>query len=159
MNRTAGQLRLGETAHWVEATCTDPDGWALYRKHYSRRVYKDGRDPVRFVGPGSPLVLITPDLSALFVWRKFIDDAVPKQTGVNCAVFRNDGGRLSSELILEAEPFAWEKWPKETRLYTYVDPEKTRKKRDPGRCFVKAGWRRLKERTKGGLVILEKIRT
>jgi len=78
--------------------------------------------------------------------------------GVNCAVFRNERPDLhrSSELILAAEPHAWAKWPGERRLYTYVDPDRTRRKRDPGRCFRKACWTPC-GRTKGGLVILEKL--
>jgi hypothetical protein len=89
----------------------------------------------------------------LFVWRKFIDDAVPKQEGVNCAVFRNEGAGLSSRLIMAADDLAWYRWPGE-RLYTYVDPKRTRHKRDPGRCFIRAGWRPCGW-TKGGLRILE----
>ena len=38
-------------------------------------------------------------------------------------------------------------------LQTEVDPSKTRRKRDPGRCFLRAGWRLVGERR--GLVILE----
>jgi hypothetical protein len=30
---------------------------------------------------------------------------------VNCAVFRNEGPVLSSDLILEAEELAWGRWP------------------------------------------------
>ena len=149
-----GQLRLGAPGHWVRTKDADPDCRDIYRRHYSRRVYKDGRDPAKFVGPGEYIVLVTPNLDALFVWRKFIDDAIPKQKGVNCSVFRNEGPTLSSKLILEAEGFAWEKWKGE-RLYTYVDPKKTRRKRDPGRCFRKAGWKPCGT-TRGGLVILEK---
>lgn len=149
------QLRLQiPGSSWVETKDADPDARALQRRHYSRRVYADGRDPKKFVGPGENIVLITPECDALFVWRKFIDDAIPPQTGVNCAIFRNESSMLSSALILEAEVFAGNKWPGE-RLYTYVNASKVRRKRDPGRCFLRAGWRRCGT-TKGGLVILEK---
>lgn len=37
--------------------------------------------------------------------------------------------------------------------WTEVDPRKTRRKRDPGRCFIKAGWRVVGE--SNGLVVLE----
>lgn len=99
------------------------------------------------------MVLLTPDALALFVWRKFISD--DRQTGVNCAVFRNEGAGLSSDLIRAAVEMAWERWPGE-RLYTYIDPQKTRHKRDPGRCFLKAGWRHHGW-SKGGLRILEML--
>jgi hypothetical protein len=83
------------------------------------------------------MVLLWPDARAVFVWRKFI--SADHQQGVNCAVFRNDGAGLSSDLIRQACASAWERWPGE-RLYTYVNPRKIRRKRDPGRCFRKAGW-------------------
>ncbi len=50
------------------------------------------------------MVLVTQDYSALFIWRKFINDS--GQQGINCAVFRNESPILSSELILEAELLA-----------------------------------------------------
>ena len=101
------------------------------------------------------MVLLTPRADALFVWRKFIDDAIPRQTGVNCAVFRNEGPQLSSFLILEAMVLAWERWPGE-RLYTYINPKKVRRKRDPGRCFLRAGWKPCGQ-TMGGLLILDVV--
>lgn len=121
-------------------------------RHYSARHYADGRRPKLFVGPGEKLVLVTSDRTALFVWRKFISD--DGQTGVNCAVFRNEGHKLSSQLILEAEQIAWGKWPGE-RLYTYVAPRKI-KSVNPGYCFKMAGWH-VCGYSKRGLVILEKL--
>ena len=133
-------------------------------RHYSFQRYKDGRrsdmrNPNRFmfVGPGEKMVLVTPDYSALFVWRKFIDDS--GQTGINCAVFRNESNILSSELILEAEKLAQLRWPGE-RLYTYVNEEKTKKRRGkknpPGQCFIMAGWNECGKTKSKGLIILEK---
>jgi hypothetical protein len=150
------QLRLASPeVVWVQARDADPDARRLYHRHYSRRVYADGRNPKKFVGPGEHIVLLTPECDAVFVWRKFLDDAQPKQLGVNCAIFRNEGPTLASRLILAAELFAHERWPGE-RLYTYVNADKVRHKRDPGRCFLRAGWRYC-GKTKGGLVILEKL--
>lgn len=97
------------------------------------------------------MVLITPCARALFGWRRFIDDS--GQQGVNCCFFRNEGAGLASELIREADAIAWERWPGE-RLYTFVDPRRVRHKRDPGRCFLRAGWRYCGW-TKSGLRILE----
>lgn len=137
--------------HWLPAQDGDPRARWLFRRHYSRSVYRDGRDPVLFVGPGEKMVLLTVDCLALWVWRRFLDDS--GQTGVNCAVFRNEGPVLSSVLVAEADRIAWGRWPGE-RLYTHVDPHRTRPKRDPGRCFRRAGWRPCKT-TKRGLVVLE----
>lgn len=137
---------------WVESKDGDDTARSIFDGHYSRRKYRDGRKPLLFVGPGEKMVLVTPDALALFVWRKFISD--DGQQGINCAVFRNEGQTLSSYLIRAAEALAWERWPGE-RLYTYVDPRKTRHKRDPGRCFLRAGWTHFGW-SKRGLRILEK---
>ncbi len=125
----------------------------FYDSHYSRYRYADGRTPKLFVGPGTKLVLITENADALWVWRKFIDAS--GQVGVNNAVFRNEGGTLSSALILDAEQVAWRKWPGE-RLYTYVNP-KGIKSTNPGACYKAAGWRVCGITKWNKLIILEKL--
>ena len=99
------------------------------------------------------MVLMTPAMDAIFAWRKFINDS--GERGVNCAVFRNEGPMLSSVLILEAERWAWERWPGE-RLYTYVNPRKVKSK-NPGYCFVMAGWRKRGMTKKRKLLVFEKF--
>lgn len=141
---------------WIKVQDGNDTGRTIFSRHYSHRNYADGRDPALFVGPGYKMVLLTPDARALFVWRKFKDDCIPPQTGVNCAVFRNESAALSSMLILEAEKFVPEKWPLDRRLYTYIDEKKIRHKRDPGRCFRKAGWKPCGH-SQGGKLILEKF--
>jgi hypothetical protein len=136
---------------WIQIRDGNPMAIALHKRHYSKREYKDGRSVNRIVGPGERIVLITQDAKAVFVWRKF--KSMNKQTGINCAVFRNEGAGLSSELILEAEKFAAIKWPGE-RLYTYVNPGKV-KSNNPGYCFQRAGWRKT-GMTKKRLLIYEK---
>lgn len=137
-------------ATWLEVKDGNDTAREIFGSHYSRRKYADGRNPLLFVGPGEKMVLVSPEADALFVWRKFI--SMDDQTGVNCAVFRNEGARRSSELITEADDLAWQRWPGE-RLYTYVNPQKVRHKRDPGRCFLRAGWSHVGW-SKGGLRIL-----
>jgi len=44
--------------------------------------------------------------------------------------------------------------PPELGMVTFVDPKKTRHKRDPGRCFIKAGFKRV-GMTEGGLIALQ----
>lgn len=124
----------------------------LFKRHYSYRPYKDGRKPKLFCGPGEKIVLLGKDGRALFVWRKFKSD--DGQQGINCSVFRNESNHLSSQLILEAEQIAWERWPGE-RLYTYVNARKIRSV-NPGYCFKKAGWRECGVTKYNKLVILEK---
>mgnify|MGYP005637702063 CR=1 FL=1 len=125
----------------------------LFNRHYSRYHYKDNRNPRLFVGPGEKMVLMTLDGRSLFIWRKFI--SADGQEGVNCAVFRNEGDKLSSELILEAEQLAWGRWPDE-RLYTYVSAKDV-KSTNPGYCFKVAGWRKCGITKVNKLDILEKL--
>lgn len=145
-------LELDPANPWIPVRDGDATCRAIFNRHYSRRRYTDGRRPKLFVGPGEKIVLRTADARALFVWRKFLDAAIPRQEGVSCAVFRNEGNMLSSELIRHAMRHAWHRWPGE-RLYTYVNPRKIRST-NPGYCFLAAGWRRAGT-TKGGLLILE----
>jgi len=125
-------------ATWLRVRDGNDSARSIFDNHYSRRRYLDGRRRLLFVGPGEKLVLITPDALGLFIWLKFY--SMDHQEGVNCAAFRNEGAGRSSDLIRAAVAIAWEKWPGE-RLYTYVNPRKVRHKRDPGRCFLRAGWR------------------
>jgi len=138
-------------AHWILAQDGEIELKRLYERHYSSRKYKDGRKPKKFVGPGQYICLTLPNREALFVWRKFIDDS--GQTGINCAVFRNEGELLSSDLIREADAIADFCWLGE-RHYTYVRQEAV-KSRNPGWCFLCAGWKRSGF-TKNGLLILSR---
>jgi hypothetical protein len=146
----ARQISLLE-ATWLLVKDGNDTARAIFDAHYSRRHYADGRKPLLFVGPGEKLVLVTPDALGVFIWRKFLSSN--KQDGVNCAAFRNEGAGRSSDLIRAAVEIAWERWPHD-RLYTYINPKKVRHKRDPGRCFLRAGWRHCGW-TKSGLRILE----
>jgi len=116
----------------------DDEARRFFDRHYSRHFYADGRQPKLFVGPGQKMVLVTPCRRALFVWRKFISG--DGQQGINCAIFRNEGAGLSSNLIAEADALADQRWPGE-RHFTYVNPRRVMS-RNPGFCFVKAGWQR-----------------
>lgn len=142
---------IRDFGYWHEYRDGNERGLELYERHYSAYQYADGRERKLFCGPGEKLVLMTERQDALFVWRRFIDDS--GQTGVNCAVFRNESSILSSELIREAMAIAWRRWPGQ-RLYTYVNAEKIRSE-NPGCCFKKAGWVSC-GRTAGGLIILER---
>ncbi len=68
------------------------------------------------------------------------------------SLFRNEGAGLSSELIREAIAVTRWRWPEvpELGMITFVDAGKVRKKRDPGRCYRKAGFKHVGF-TKGGL--------
>ncbi len=90
----------------------------------------------------------------LFVWM-YPDPKyrIDSQVGYNCAIFRNESHRLSSEIILEAETFAVRRWGP-GRAYTFIDPRKIRSV-NPGCCFKRAGWT-FCGKTKSGKHILEK---
>ncbi len=138
---------------WFDVRDGNATARGIFDRHYSRHHYKDGRDQSRFVGPGERLVLLTPCARALFVWRKFLSK--DEQPGVNCAVFRNEGAGLASDLILAAMAHAWRRWPGE-RLYTYVNPRKVAS-RNPGYCFLVAGWRRCGVTKTRKLLVLEAL--
>lgn len=128
---------------WFDMLDGNDECRAVFDRHYSRYFYADGRKPKLFVGPGEKMVLLCDDGPALFVWRKFISK--DGQDGLNCAVFRNEGERKSSDLIRLAMARAFERWPMQ-RLFTYVDPRQvgtTLIRNHPtwGFCFIKAGWR------------------
>ncbi len=130
----------------------DVDCLALYRRHYSRYVYADGRQPKLFIGPGEKVVLRTERGDACFAWRRFTDDS--GQVGVNCAVFRNESTHRSSDLIRQADAIADCLWP-DLRHYTYVNSARVQSA-NPGYCFKQAGWQRC-GMTKSGLLILERV--
>jgi hypothetical protein len=123
---------------WIEVRDGNNTARAIFHRHYSRRHYKDRRNPKLFVGPGQKMVLLRPKADALFVWRKFLSD--DGQIGVNCSVFRNESAEKSSDLIREADLLAEARWPGE-RHYTYVNPRKVISS-NPGYCFLKAGWKK-----------------
>ena len=136
--------------NWIVGQDGEPELYAMYRRHYSAR--KNIRPKtMQFVGPGQHIVLTLPDRSALFVWRKFTDAS--GQKGINCSIFRNESRLLSSDLIGEADAIADFCWPGE-RHYTYVRASAV-KSRNPGWCFICAGWQRCGY-TKAGLFILER---
>lgn len=138
---------------WKRSHRADRRAVAIADRHYSRQ--QPGTP--QFVPPGRPVVLITPERDALWVSlaQKHVDHAWPGAW--LCQAFRNESAHRSSELITEAVAATRFLWgdPPAAGFITFVDPAKVRHKRDPGRCFVRAGWRRLNERTKGrGLVVL-----
>lgn len=71
------------------------------------------------------------------------------------SLFRNEGAGLSSELIRGAVLATLEFWdPPELGLITFIDAGKTRKKRDPGRCYRRAGFEHVGY-TKGKLYVFQ----
>lgn len=122
----------------------------LADRHYNRQTPGSPQS----VPPGRCLVLLTPDADALWVtsWP-YAEYTQHRWAGawVN-SLFRNEDAGLSSELIREA--IAATRWhfgePPALGMVTFVDAGKVRRKRDPGRCYRKAGFQHVGF-TEGGL--------
>ena len=70
------------------------------------------------------------------------------------SLFRREGGPLASDLIRDAVActrYIYRCRPLPHGMVTFVDASKVRSKRDPGRCYLRAGFKQIGE-TKGGLL-------
>jgi hypothetical protein len=121
--------------------------------HYSRQT----PGAAEFMSSGKTLVLLSECNRA--VWGVIENRDPPGNLHWRCSMFRNLGAGLSSMLIREATNLTFSFWERRygrlpgVPLRTEVDPRKTKRKRDPGRCFIRAGWIRVGESR--GLVILQ----
>ncbi len=141
-----------EPVYWVISRDMNPIAQKLADRHYSR---ENPGSKKGFIGPGEKIVLLSSDGNALFAWlRQDPELRLDHIDGVNCTIFRNEGPVLSSKLILEAEKFAHDRWPG-LKLFTYVSKEKVKSK-NPGWCFMKAGWKSAGENKSGELRLLIK---
>lgn len=128
----------------------------LADRHYNRQ--KIGSP--QFAPPGRCLVLKTEDVSAFWItswpYAEFVKHAWAGAWV--CSAFRNEAGErnLSSELIREAVAATKAEYgtPPELGMITFVNTTKVRRKRDFGRCYLRAGFRHVGF-TKGGLVALQ----
>lgn len=141
--------------HWTPTTRTDVRARDLADRHYSRQTI-GARD---FMASGRTLVMLVENWA---VWGVIENLDPVGALRWRCSIFRNEGPVLSSALIREATDRTYAYWRAHygglppVGLTTEVDPAKTRHKRDPGRCFVKAGWTRRPGLVgKRGLVVLD----
>lgn len=74
-----------------------------------------------------------------------------------CSLFRNESEHLSSELIRQAVAATIWKWPEVPPLgmVTFVDAGKVKQKRDPGYCYLMAGFHKVGTTKDRGLVALQ----
>lgn len=142
---------------WIESHRADAEVVPLADRHYNRQ--KIGSP--QFAPPGRCLVLKTPDVDAFWItsWP-FAEYVKHAWAGAwVCSAFRNESEHLSSELIREAVAVSRSKWPAPALgMVTFVNADKVRRKRDPGRCFVRAGFRPCGE-TNGGLLAFQLLVT
>lgn len=139
--------------NWQASHRFDRRALPLANRHYNRQK----PDSPQFVPPGGCAVLLTATEDALWVTSTPMAEYVRHDwpgAWVN-SLFRNEGPVLSSELIRQATAasrFLLGDPPPEG-IVSFIDTTKTRRKRDPGRCYIKAGWHYL-GLTKGGLVVV-----
>lgn len=140
---------------WHETWKADPVARVLADRHYNRQ--KVG-SPF-FVPPGRSYVLRTLEGDAVWVtsWP-YAEYVLHEWAGawVN-SLFRNEGPHLSSSLVLEAVAMTRHRFgePPAKGMVTFVSEEHTRRKRDPGRCYRKAGFRVVGRTKEKGLVALQ----
>ncbi len=137
---------------WIRVTKFDHRALALADRHYSRQ----SPGSWQFLPPGETLAMVTRDGRAVWGVCHNMDPVGAMRWRVT--IFRNEGPLLSSDLVREATDATVGYWLRKYGrrpfpLQTEVDPAKVRRKRDPGRCFLKAGWRRVGMRR--GLVVLQ----
>ncbi len=151
---SASDLTEQRAKLWVRSHRADPEVVPLADRHYNRQ--KVGSP--QFAPPGRCLVLKTPAVDAFWItsWP-FAQYVKHAWAGAwVCSAFRNEGPTLSSDLIKDAvaATLAYYGAAPDLGMITFVDAAKTRKKRDPGRCYLRAGFRHVGY-TKGGLVALQ----
>lgn len=140
---------------WTLSHRADPNAAALADRHYNRQ--KIGSP--QFVPPGRCLVLYARTEAGEAFWITswpFAEYVKHAWAGAwVCSAFRNEGAGLSSELIREALAASLDYFGHAPPLgmVTFVDASKVRSKRDPGYCYLKAGFSQAGF-TKGGLVAL-----
>jgi hypothetical protein len=143
----------GMTALWQVSDRADVDAVRIADRHYNRQ--KVGTP--QFVPPGRCVVFKHERAVWVTSWpfAEYVKHAWPG-AWVN-SVFRNEGAGLSSDLITQAVALTRAVWePPSLGIVTFVDAGKVRHKRDPGRCYRKAGWRHVGF-TQGGLWVFQQL--
>jgi hypothetical protein len=139
---------------WHMSHRADKEVLPLADRHYNRQ--KIGSP--QFVPPGRCVVLKTQNPCDAFWITSWPFAQFVKHAWAGawvCSAFRNEGNLLSSELIRQAVAATRSIWEApELGMVTFVNAEKVKHKRDPGRCYLKAGFRNV-GLTKGGLVALQ----
>lgn len=141
---------------WRLSWRADPAARVIADRHYNRQSV----GAPQFVPPGRCLVLRA-DGPALWVtswpFAEYVKHEWPG-AWINSA-FRREGGQLlASDLIRAAVAATRWQWPTVPPLgmVTFVDPDKVRGKRDPGYCYLMAGFE-LVGKTKSGLLVWQML--
>ena len=145
------QLRFGDGEPWIEVPRVHEGARRLADRHYSRQTI-GARD---FMPPGQTFVLVTADAGA--VWGVCLNLDPVGSLRWRVTIFRRESGLQASELVRSATDRTLARWRERgalprVPLSTEIDPRRVRRKRDPGRCFRRAGWELVGERR--GLLVL-----
>jgi hypothetical protein len=144
---------------WAQVGLQDARARRLADSHYSRQT--PGSPQV--LPPGKRLLLLTRDGRAVWGVCENLDPWQGHRWRVT--LFRREPGGelLSSALVRLATGLTLDYWRQHygglppVPLTTEVDPRCVRRKRDPGRCFRRAGWRVVRlsrsHRHRGALVL------
>jgi len=125
-------------AAWQRSYRADPRAAAIADRHYNRQRV----GAAQFVPPGRCVVFRIDDAAVWVTSWPFAAYVQHAWAGawVN-SLFRNEGAGLSSDLIVAAVAHTRAVWsPPPLGIVTFVDPDKVRRKRDPGRCYRRAGF-------------------
>jgi hypothetical protein len=135
---------------WHVSWRSDPQGRDIADRHYNRQ----SPGASGFVPPGRCFVLTTPGALWVTSWPfpEYVKHDWPG-AWINSTFRRESGTELASDMIRAAVAATRHHWPDvpDLGMITFVDPTKVRHKRDPGRCYRKAGFR-LIGRTRSGLL-------
>lgn len=140
---------------WRRSNRADAEVVPLADRHYNRQ--KIGSP--QFAPPGRCLVLKYGDPVAAFWITSWPYAQYVKHAWAGawvCSAFRNESAQLSSLMIRDAIAATRARWPETPALgmITFVDTKKVKKKRDFGRCYIKAGFSHVGW-TKGGLMAFQ----
>lgn len=138
---------------WSVSHRADPSAVRLADRHYSRQ--KHGTP--QFVPPGRCVVFTAPSAVWVTSWP-FAEFTKHAWAGawVNTMFRREpDCPHLASDMIraaISATRYYWT--PPQLGMVTFIHTTKVKRKRDWGRCYLKAGFKRVGT-TKSGLVALQ----
>lgn len=140
---------------WQISHRADQKARVIADRHYNRQ--KIGSP--QFVPPGRCFVLR--QKRAVWVTSWPFAQYVKHDWGgawVNSLFRRQRGRQIASEMILDAVAATRWKWPEVPALgmISFVDENKVRKKDQPGRCYIEAGFKYV-GRTKGGLLAFQML--
>ncbi len=161
------------TAPWTLSDRADPSARAFADRHYNRQSH----GAPQFVPPGRCLVLRHPRAFWVTSWpfAAYVHHAWPGAWV--CSAFRLEGGDPGEASALIRQALAATLWrypsppsipasritrrrdrsdvePVRVAMVTMVDRAKTTAKRDPGRCFRRAGFVEIGRTKAHGLVVL-----